>query len=222
MKVVFSALIVISLLATSVAYCPNGCNGQGTCGANDKCTCYLRADVTTDPAYTGADCSLRTCPKGVAWVDEATATNVAHASVECSNQGLCDREAGSCECFPGYEGKACERSTCPNNCNGRGVCQNIGQMLTSADSYDGTYTSAGYASSIWDSDKHMGCLCDTGYRGPDCSEMECPSGTDVLLGHGKTQGRDCGGRGLCNRETGNCECFPGYYGTACGSQTTVF
>ena len=220
MNKVFSTVLVLSLLATAVAYCPNGCNGQGTCGANDKCTCYLRADVTTDPAYTGADCSLRTCPKGTAWVDAATATNTAHASVECSNQGLCDREAGICECFPGYEGKACERSTCPNKCNGRGICQDMQKMRSSATTADGTFTKT-YADAIWDSSKHMGCLCDAGFRGPDCSLMECPSDTDVMLGYGKAEGRDCGGRGLCNRETGTCECFPGYYGTTCKFQSTV-
>jgi hypothetical protein len=67
----------------------------------------------------------------------------------------------------------------------------------------------------------MGCFCDQGYRGPDCSLKECPSGADPLLAHGKDEGRDCGGRGKCNYETGTCECFPGYYGTACGFQSTV-
>lgn len=220
MKVVFSAVIVISLIATTVAYCPNGCNGQGTCGANDKCTCFLRADLTSDPAFTGADCSQRTCPKGNAWVDEATSSNTAHAMVECSNQGRCDPEVGTCTCFEGYEGKACERSSCPNNCNGRGVCQNVFQMRLSAKTKDNTFTNTAYGA--WDSDKIMGCMCDSGYRGADCSQKECPSGNDVMLGLGKLEGRDCGGRGLCNRETGNCACFPGYYGTACGSQTTVF
>ena len=42
----------------------------------------------------GADCSLRKCPLGPAWADQATATDTAHALAECSNRGLCDRTAG--------------------------------------------------------------------------------------------------------------------------------
>jgi hypothetical protein len=34
--------------------------------------------------------------------------------------------------------------------------------------------------------KHVGCVCDLGYRGPDCSLEECPSGPDVLLGDGES------------------------------------
>lgn len=213
MKCLF-LLTLITLLISVLAYCPNGCNGQGTCGSNDKCTCYLRADATSDPAYTGADCSLKTCPKGKSWVSVATAADTAHPSVECSNKGMCDRTIGECVCYFGYEGKACERSGCPNDCTGRGLCQTNTQFAV--DAANGLYTTP------WDNGKILGCKCDTGYRGPDCSLLECPSGTDVMLGDGKVKGRDCGGRGMCNRETGACECFPGYYGTACGFQTTVF
>jgi hypothetical protein len=33
----------------------------------------------------------------------------------------------------------------------------------------------------YDATKQMGCKCDKGFRGPDCSLQECPSGTDPLL-----------------------------------------
>jgi len=32
----------------------------------------------------------------------------------------------------------------------------------------------------WDSDKHWGCKCDDGYRGPSCALVECPSDKDPL------------------------------------------
>jgi len=32
----------------------------------------------------------------------------------------------------------------------------------------------------WDSGLHFGCKCDIGYRGPDCSLVECPSTDDPL------------------------------------------
>lgn len=217
---VLSVAVLGLLLAPSDAYCPNGCNAQGTCGKNDKCTCYLRQDELTEdyyPAYKGADCSLRTCPYGDAWVATPTGKNLGHPRVECSNKGNCDYGTGHCDCFPGYEGKACERTVCPNNCNNRGICMTLAAIIRDTPAGNpapGTYDA-------WDQVKHMGCFCDQGYRGPDCSLKECPSGTDVLLAHGADQGRDCGGRGKCNYDTGDCECFPGYYGTSCEAQTTV-
>ena len=33
----------------------------------------------------------------------------AHFYRECSNKGICDREEGVCNCFPGFGGGACDR-----------------------------------------------------------------------------------------------------------------
>jgi hypothetical protein len=52
--------VFVAMLAYVSAYCPNGCSGHGSCGANDKCTCYNRIDG--DAAWTFPDCSGRTCP----------------------------------------------------------------------------------------------------------------------------------------------------------------
>jgi hypothetical protein len=51
-----------------------------------------------------------------------------HFYMECSNRGLCDRETGVCECFPGYDGLACQRQACPNDCSGHGTCETIEQL----------------------------------------------------------------------------------------------
>lgn len=60
----FLLLLALAITTTTVlGFCPNGCSGHGTCGANDKCTCYTRPNG--DPAWQGADCSERTCPKYV-------------------------------------------------------------------------------------------------------------------------------------------------------------
>ena len=165
-----------------------------------------------EPAWTEHDCSQRTCPKGNAWTGAVVSTNNAHPEVECSNKGVCDRVTGECNCFQNYEGKACERTVCPNDCSGRGVCMTQSALAAEfGASYD----------TPWDSEKHVGCKCDIGFRGYDCSEKECPSGDDVLHGDGASKGRECSGRGKCNYSLGLCECFMGYYGNRCQKQTVL-
>jgi len=208
------ALLCLVLLVGSLcvsAYCPNGCNGHGTCGANDKCTCYNRVDGVT-PAWTFADCSGRTCPMDYAWVGDVINANNAHPLAECSNKGTCDRKTGECACFPNYDGIACERTVCPNSCSQAGVCFTQAQLAVEAGR---TY------STPWDAQKHVGCICDLGRRGPDCSIIECPSGADVMKGAGNESGRECSGRGLCDFTAGVCQCFAGFYGTKCEFQTVL-
>jgi len=54
-----------------------------------------------------------------------------HFYMECSNQGLCDRKTGLCECFDGYTGRACQRQACPEDCSGHGVCASVDQLRLS-------------------------------------------------------------------------------------------
>jgi len=226
-------LAVLATLYTAEAYCPNGCSGHGTCGANDKCTCYTKKDdnaasgsiSSTDPgltyitgddvdfAWTGHDCSLRTCPFREAWASVPTSDNGGHERAECSNKGECDRKTGLCKCFDNYEGDACERTVCPNDCSGRGICVTAKQLAAEASK---TYQTP------WDAVKQQGCICDVGSRGPDCSLRECPSDNDPMGGDGRIQGRDCSGRGICDYETGTCTCFSGYYGAKCETQTVLY
>jgi hypothetical protein len=152
----------IALLSLADAACPNGCNGKGVCGANDKCTCYA--------GYTEADCSGRVCENGKAWADIADTSvhtgREPHYYAECSNKGVCDREKGVCDCLGGFEGKSCNRLSCPESCSGHGVCQ----LMEDANS--------GYA--LWDSDMIMVCSCDNGWSGIDCAKRSCITGDDPL------------------------------------------
>jgi hypothetical protein len=91
----------------------------------------------------------------------------AHFYRECANKGTCDRTTGICNCFPGYEGEGCSRTSCPSNCNGHGRCRTI------ADEYP-TY-------SAWDLHHTQMCACDPGYSGPSCAQRDCPKGADPVL-----------------------------------------
>jgi hypothetical protein len=203
-------LLALAFLAGVSAECPNACSGHGDCGTYDQCACYRN--------WQGEDCSLRTCPFGLAHVDSpkgdldmsadslsgpgttvlkhstvypygvqeqfpnmtttgTTWTNgkllsqSAHYYMECSNKGICDRKAGECECFDGYDGSACQRASCPNECSGHGTCEHVKTMaaLESGNMYD-----------LWDAEMTMGCVCDAGYTGPDCSGKACKYGIDPL------------------------------------------
>lgn len=175
-------------------------------------TKYLR--IKTDPAieYDGDLTQLIVQVKDDGIVD--------HTEKECSNQGLCNRVTGECECYNGFEGIACQRIACPNDCNGNGRCVSVSQAL----GIDAVGDNQQYGH-----DQLFACKCDPGRRGPDCSLLECPSGVDPLGGSNtldksmkpdiNSQHRDCSGRGTCDYSTGLCKCYSGYSGEGC--QTTV-
>jgi hypothetical protein len=73
----------------------------------------------------------------------------------------------------------------------------------------------------WDAMKAVGCVCDIGYRGLTCAARECPTGPDPLGGFGNEAGRDCSGRGLCDYETGTCNCFQGFFGIRCQNRFEI-
>lgn len=147
--------------------------------------------------------------------------NTVHQMSECSGRGSCNRATGQCECFSGFSGDACGRTACPNDCSGHGYCQTESRFAV-----DGGYTYSG-----WDAEKSVGCKCDAGYRGADCSQLECPSGADPMGGPGSSgvwdnagtsttsAAMDCSGRGVCDYATGTCVCAQGFFGERCESQS---
>jgi hypothetical protein len=156
-----------------------------------------------DEGYAGVGCKQRLCPETVAFTsgtdgftpskstgtaietDAASGTsgtfNNQHSYRECGGRGSCDFETGICQCFPGFTGVACRRTTCPNSCSGHGVCVNddisnyhaAGNTNLPADDIDiNTW------GNLWASDKFQGCQCDGGWGGNDCSLRQCPRGDD--------------------------------------------
>lgn len=207
MKKVVCSAVFAGLATMASAECPNACNGHGKCTSYDMCICnrnwqandcservcqYGLAHVDTPkgdldmsgdisgPDLTVAENSFN-YPYGTSEQfpqgrdsDLREVTNSAHYYMECSNKGSCNRDSGECECFPGYDGAACQRASCPgfpDVCTGHGVCKSIRQ-LASADN-NNVYE-------LWDKHSTMGCECDDGFSGPDCSERKCKFGIDPL------------------------------------------
>lgn len=78
--------------------------------------------------WKGVRGGVGVCPAGLAWSDVPVGTDDAHQEVECSNAGICDRNTGVCACFTGFEGEACNRRGCPNDCSGHGKCYSMKQL----------------------------------------------------------------------------------------------
>jgi len=206
----FKILIALCLLANlnlASGECANACNGHGKCTSYDMCICNRnwqaadcservcqfglahvdtpKGDLDASGGVTNANKVVVTnsfvYPYGTTEQfpqmqnsDLKTLTDTAHYYMECSNKGRCDRTSGECQCFDGYDGVACQRASCPgypNSCSGHGVCKTISQ-IASADN--------GNVYKLWDKDTTMGCECDPGYFGPDCSQRKCKYGVDPL------------------------------------------
>lgn len=235
--------------------------GKSTTLTTEQNSKFLAKGAYVQKQYTGPDCSMLTCPRGVSWTkpysfmgdglykyaeDGVNAGNPGHSVcmhadfVECSDAGMCDRSSGECQCLEGYEGAACQRTSCAGSgggasCSGHGQCQSniefskdgsLARAMTGGDTTDGYFNMKEDTDQVdprktylkaWDSGIHFGCKCDLGYRGEDCSMVECPSGTDPLGWYGNESGEDCSGRGICDYGSGECDCFAGYTGVDCAT-----
>jgi hypothetical protein len=135
----------------------NNCNGHGKCSKNSSCECYPGWGAATDVTlYRAPDCSARTCPSGKAWGDKASSSDTAHAIIECSNRGVCDRKTGKCKCMGNYAGTACERIKCPNDCSGHGRCLKMKDIARATTSFPLETTSYHY-------EVDQVCICYQGY-----------------------------------------------------------
>lgn len=190
--------------------CPSMCNGHGLCvDPLRQCNCF--------EGYQGGDCSELICPFAPAWTDQATAIETAHNEAECSNMGLCDRATGLCQCREGFEGKACERKSCPNGCNGNGKCQSMRYYADVKDPGEGTVYE--YKTN-WDAEMIYGCNCDRGYHGPDCSLRYCPKGDDPLTGNAKQPSQNNNPEQLNEVQEIYCRAQSGYFTLAFRGKTT--
>lgn len=179
----FRLILALALIVSAYAACDNQCSGHGTCMTDDVCKCYDNWGIGL--AHDSGDCSERICPFELAWVDTPDKKGAFHKYAECAGRGICDRSSGECACFDGYEGKGCQRTSCPNDCSGHGTCEYIQDMGFAANYAD--FNNKGFESDkktfeyhTWDSGKTRGCVCDAQYGDVDCSKRMCPYGNDIL------------------------------------------
>ena len=111
--------------------------------------------------YRGYNCQYRYCPYGNSWLAYPTANHVRERPrVECSNMGSCDMTTGVCTCREGYEGRACERKSCPNTCSRHGRCVTMREHALNFNGRSTILPPINYGG--WDADAIMGCECDEG------------------------------------------------------------
>jgi len=181
-------IVLASLVAIVHAACPHSCSGHGTCGVDEVCTCYPGWGMM---GQAGGDCSDRFCPYELAWVDEPDSNGRRHKYVECAGKGTCNRANGECVCFPGYEGKACARQSCPDDCSGHGTCEYMRDLtygIVYNEYHDGSSLGlSGLGSGAKKLDGHSfgmdrarACVCDPGWTGLNCADRMCPYGNDIL------------------------------------------
>jgi len=209
MRITLYVALLASFFAKVSAECANACNGHGRCTSYDMCLCQRnwqgndcservcqfglahvdtpKGDLDNSGVVTDATTANRVVENSFVYPygtteqypemidsDLNVITESAHYYMECSNKGTCDRKKGTCKCYPGYDGAACQRASCPgfpNSCSGHGVCKTI-QQLANADT--------GNIYELWDRFSTMGCECDAGYHGADCSQRQCKHGVDPL------------------------------------------
>lgn len=201
----FWLVFAFNVAPSVIAECPNACSGSGECSNFDQCTCHRNwqgadcsqrtcqfglAHVDTPKGDLDSSTGKLSGPDNTVLIGSTVypfgtqeqfpnmtdseggiLPNSAHFYMECSNKGSCDRGDGMCKCFIGYEGSSCQRASCPNACSGHGTCESIKSLAASE--ADNIYE-------LWDAELTMGCACDAGFSGPDCSTQLCKYGVDPL------------------------------------------
>lgn len=129
------------------------CSNKGLCDRiSGMCECLA--------GYDGAACQRASCP----------------SKANSGTPGSGQSSPGSNLMFKVFNGRTSftGRATTvsqTDQCSGHGTCMTIEQLafMDHSNVYD-----------LWDKDVSMGCKCDPGYTGPDCSDRTCLSGVDPL------------------------------------------
>lgn len=214
----------------------NFCSGHGICGADDTCKC--------SDGWSGEDCGTRVlCGNGCSghgvcnvttatcvcdlgytgtWCGKVKLPSVCPSA--CSGHGRCTNE-GTCECYFGFEGAACQTAVDPCPCrhgtcmptNGQPVCScKPGWKGARCDRVDPSRAPCassslcsghGMCKSSPANDTEAAtpkCQCDRGYKSPVCG---------VIVSQLCTA--NCSSHGSCDDFVPECTCSDGYTGDAC-------
>lgn len=68
---------------------------------------------------------------------------------------------------------------CPSACSGHGKCLSMAEAASGWDGRLLVRPNVEYTT-VWDADILYGCICDPGWLGHDCSQLECPKGDNQL------------------------------------------
>ena len=173
-------LLLLALLAHPAAPQSCSCSGRGVCSPALLCEC--------NEGWRGPTCAQRACPQGSAWVGYgAGGTDDVHSVLaECSGVGTCSALTGRCACPPGFAGEACGVLACPVAsglpCGGRGRCLSMAAAAAEGNSAGAlALPHAASTYSGWEAQRVLGCACDSGWGGADCSQAQCLEGPDPML-----------------------------------------
>lgn len=189
--------------------CLDDCAGHGTCNGDGTCTCEIeyKGLNCNVPSGLGGDGEVAMLPPkklpqvNIGKIMGAFKMNPEPVCPEkCNGNGKC-QPGGTCSCFVGYSGAACQ-NFCPNFCSGQGQCVD-GACLCLA-SYGGVDCSIKICcSGHGDCTVPDTCICDAGWMGAQCEmAMSCAD-------------PECSGHGTC--EAGSCTCDPGWSDPICKS-----
>jgi len=209
----FAALLALGYVS---AECPNACSGHGQCGSHDMCTCERN--------WQGADCSLRTCPFGLAHVDtpkgDLDASNAITDAATDVITGSTVYPLGTTEAYPKMADTT--GTVLPNTAHAYMECSNKGKCSRETGM----------------------CNCMKGYDGVSCQRASCPgTPSPYTRSYGSSERKSpdtttnsglCSGHGTCESiaelsalDNNNvyelwdkdlsmgCKCDPGYTGADC-------
>nr|XP_056700686.1 tenascin-N [Euleptes europaea] len=142
------------------------------------------------------DCEVLSQMKALLERMEKMEVEVIHLRQACSPQRCCGRSQGvsscsghgtfiqelcSCRCDKGWEGEDCSRATCPENCNGNGICINgvcqCYKEFIGDDCSEKRCPNDCSGNGYCDSGE---CYCEDGFIGLDCSKVIAPWNARLL------------------------------------------
>jgi len=232
MKIVAAVALVVAMAAVATAECPNACSGNGICGKNDMCVC--------DRNFQGSDCSERVCPYGHAFIttpqgdlnmDGDRDDNSWKRLSSTISIFLRDTERLTfVSALRSYDQASSGLGSSEDANMEDGVVElEAGDKIKVGDEVftvkkkvsDTIYDMTTHAKQTW-SGYQAYKFISTQARPQGTWEMwpgDFPgSGTEAAEDEGHYY-MECSNRGLCDRKTGECECFDGYTGIGCTRQS---